>query len=98
VKAVGEDGHRPREIPEGNLRARDDEVEDENAAENADDGMVAVCHLEIQNSKCKMQTLPPTQERGECRRDSHPDAANRFLFALCILNFELLPRFRKHAR
>ena len=42
VKTVGKDRDRPREVPEGDLRDRNDEIENENAAKNADDRLVPV--------------------------------------------------------
>jgi hypothetical protein len=53
MKAVRQDRDGPREVPEGNLRERDDQVEDENAAENADDGTMAIGQFKIQNARCK---------------------------------------------
>ena len=42
METVGENRNRPREVPEAHLRDGDDQIEDENAAENADDRPVPV--------------------------------------------------------
>ena len=42
MEAVGENGDRPREHPEGDLRDGDEEVEDEYATKNANDRLVPV--------------------------------------------------------
>jgi hypothetical protein len=53
METVGENRDRPREVPEAHLRDRDDQIEDENAAENADDGLVTFGQFKIQNANCK---------------------------------------------
>ena len=57
MKAVGDDRYGPGGVSEADLDERDSEVEDEDAIEDADDLGVTVSQREMQNSRCKMQTL-----------------------------------------
>jgi hypothetical protein len=54
VKTVGEDRDRAGKVAERYLGDRNKQIEDEDAAENADDGAVAIGRqFKVQNSKCK---------------------------------------------
>jgi len=55
VKTVGQDRDRPRNVSEGDLGDRYEEIQDKDATENADDGVVAISQFRIQNSKLKVQ-------------------------------------------
>src|SRR5690242_14740545 len=72
MKAFRNDGQGTGGVPEPDLRGRDDEIDDENATEDADDGIVAIGHREF-----KMQ-------RSTCKQAW----TNRVVFASCDLHFE----------
>jgi hypothetical protein len=83
VKAVGQNRDRAGKIPERDLGDRDDQIECEDAAENADDGSVAISGFQFRMRKSKCKDGLRTQNEVKVF-DLHPGDANPIEFAFAF--------------
>ena len=87
VKTVRENRDCAGKISERDLGDRNEQIEGENAAENADDRTVAIGGLQfkMQNSQCKMPTRSAYAKRGEGASTFTPGCKPH---RVCTLHFE----------
>jgi hypothetical protein len=75
MKSVGEDRDGAGKVPKRDLRERDNQIESEDAPEDAGDGTVAISQFEIRNAEFTSRAILRTQNEVKAI-DLHPDYAN----------------------